>query len=51
MPWLLLTNLCVEDHILYILSGLGFDYESMVLVISAKAGPQSVHEMISLLLT
>lgn len=41
----------VEDHILYILSGLGSDFESMVSVISDKTGPQSIHEVMSLLLT
>lgn len=41
----------VDDHILFILSGLGSEYESMVSIISAKAGSHSVHEVMALLLT
>lgn len=41
----------VEDHTIYILSGLESEFESMISVIAAKSGPQSVQEVMALLLT
>ena len=40
-----------DDHILYILAGLGSEYESMIFVISARTDSPSVHYVTSLLLT
>ncbi|TYK10642.1 Retrovirus-related Pol polyprotein from transposon TNT 1-94 [Cucumis melo var. makuwa] len=40
-----------DDHILYILAGLGSDYQSMISVISARTDSPSVQEVMSLLLT
>lgn len=41
----------IEDHIVYLLFGLGSEFESMISVITAKSGPQTVQEVMALLLT
>lgn len=40
-----------DDHIVYILNGLGSDFEAMVSVISVKSGPRTVQDVMALLLT
>ncbi|KAA0053143.1 keratin, type II cytoskeletal 1-like [Cucumis melo var. makuwa] len=40
-----------DDHILYILVGLGYDYQSMISIISARTDSPSIQEVMSLLLT